>query len=281
MPVKLKTIKFNHNTNSITNDAITIRKNKTQTVNVPEWVDGVSVLAEDSKAAYAMLETNGNTITIQANFQLINSNAGRAQIRAIDAVTDPRNQGGCIGWLIYLLLTIIKAIFGNVLGDVKARWVSFNNGTSAYETFELVNPKIWSSGVGIHFTEWQWQYRFGQKGKWHNMQISKHKIYIILEAPKSAWNQTAGSDHLPWTEVLDYSCSWALAAKTKVYQLYPELKVYLLYQAPYFRLRVGNFKTMPEAEPYQKTMAKQFQGNVTIVRDIIEVKPEKFDGEGN
>ena len=73
----------------------------------------------------------------------------------------------------------------------------------------------------------------------------------------------------------------ALAAKTKVYQLYPELKVYLLYQAPYFRLRVGNFKTMPEAEPYQKTMAKQFQGNVTIVRDIIEVKPEKFDGEGN
>jgi len=73
----------------------------------------------------------------------------------------------------------------------------------------------------------------------------------------------------------------ALAAKTKVYQLYPELKVYLLYQAPYFRLRVGNFKTMPEAEPYQKTMSKQFQGNVTIVRDIIEVKPEKFDGEGN
>jgi hypothetical protein len=215
MPVKLKTIKFNHNTNSITTDAITIRKNKTQTVGVPEWVDGVNVLAEDSKAAYAMLETNGKTITIQANFQLINSDASRAQIRAIDATTDPRNQGGCIGWLIYLLLTIIKAIFGNVLGDVKARWVNFNNGTSAYETFELVNPKIWSTGVGIHFTEWQWQYRFGPKGKWHNMQISKHKIYIILEAPKSAWNQTAGSDHLPWTEVLDYSCSWALAAKTK------------------------------------------------------------------
>ena len=73
----------------------------------------------------------------------------------------------------------------------------------------------------------------------------------------------------------------ALAAKTKVYQLYPELKVYLLYQAPYFRLRVGNFKTRPEAEPYQKTMAKQFQGNVTIVRDTIEVKPEKFEAETN
>ncbi len=74
----------------------------------------------------------------------------------------------------------------------------------------------------------------------------------------------------------------ALAAKTKVYQLYPELKVYLLYQAPYFRLRVGNFKTRPEAEPYLKTMTKQFQGNnITIVRDTIEVKPEKFEGETN
>jgi len=73
----------------------------------------------------------------------------------------------------------------------------------------------------------------------------------------------------------------ALAAKTKVYQLYPELKVYLLYQAPYFRLRVGNFKTRPEAEPYFKTMTKQFQGNVTIVRDTIEVKPEKIEDETN
>ena len=73
----------------------------------------------------------------------------------------------------------------------------------------------------------------------------------------------------------------ALAAKTKVYQLYPELKVYLLYQAPYFRLRVGNFKTRPEAEPYFKTMSKQFQGNVTIVRDTIEVKPEKIEDETN
>ena len=40
----------------------------------------------------------------------------------------------------------------------------------------------------------------------------------------------------------------AISAKTKIYQLYPELKAYLLYQAPYFRLRVGNFKDKDEAE---------------------------------
>ena len=36
----------------------------------------------------------------------------------------------------------------------------------------------------------------------------------------------------------------AIAAKTKIYQLFPELKAYLLYQAPYFRLRVGDRKSV-------------------------------------
>jgi hypothetical protein len=72
----------------------------------------------------------------------------------------------------------------------------------------------------------------------------------------------------------------AIAAKTKVYQLYPELKAYLLYQAPYFRLRVGNFKTSAEAQPYVKMLAKQFPpATIFLVRDVIEVKPEKLGEE--
>jgi hypothetical protein len=67
----------------------------------------------------------------------------------------------------------------------------------------------------------------------------------------------------------------AIAAKTKVYQLYPELKPYLKYQAPSFRLNVGNFRTRQEADEYTKKLAKHFQNNVFIVRDIIEVKPER------
>lgn len=64
----------------------------------------------------------------------------------------------------------------------------------------------------------------------------------------------------------------AIAAKTKVYQLYPELKAYLLYQAPYFRLRVGNFKDKDEAEDYRKSLLKEFPNGVFLVRDMIEVK---------
>lgn len=71
----------------------------------------------------------------------------------------------------------------------------------------------------------------------------------------------------------------AIAAKTKVYQLYPELKSYLLYQSPYFRVKVGNFKTRQEAEEYQKNLARDFPAGVFILRDTIELKPEKEAGE--
>ncbi len=69
----------------------------------------------------------------------------------------------------------------------------------------------------------------------------------------------------------------AISAKTKVYQLYPELKAYLIYQSPYFRLRVGNFKDKEEADGYMKVLSKQFPGNVFLIRDIIEIKPDKSD----
>jgi SPOR domain len=68
----------------------------------------------------------------------------------------------------------------------------------------------------------------------------------------------------------------AVSAKTKIYQLYPEQKVYLMYQSPYYRLRVGNFKTRAEAESFLRSLSNQFGTGVTIVRDVIEVKPEKL-----
>ena len=34
----------------------------------------------------------------------------------------------------------------------------------------------------------------------------------------------------------------ALAAKTKVYTFFPDLKAYMWYQSPYFRVKAGNFK---------------------------------------
>ena len=65
----------------------------------------------------------------------------------------------------------------------------------------------------------------------------------------------------------------AIAAKAKVYSNFPELKAYLLYQTPYYKLKVGNFKERKEAEDYQKKLKYYFPSGVFIMNDIIENKP--------
>jgi len=67
----------------------------------------------------------------------------------------------------------------------------------------------------------------------------------------------------------------AVAAKTKVYTFFPELKSYLIYQSPYFKLKVGNFKDKKDAEEYRERLQKYFPKGVFIMNDNIEVKPDK------
>ena len=67
----------------------------------------------------------------------------------------------------------------------------------------------------------------------------------------------------------------AIAAKTKVYSNFPQLKAYLVYQSPYFRLKAGNFRTREEAQQYQKILSVYFPKGVFVINDIIEVVPEK------
>jgi hypothetical protein len=64
------------------------------------------------------------------------------------------------------------------------------------------------------------------------------------------------------------------AIKTKIYQMYPELKPYVIYQPPNYKLNVGNFKTAEEAEPYMQKLTQDFPSGVYVVHDIIEVKPD-------
>jgi hypothetical protein len=67
----------------------------------------------------------------------------------------------------------------------------------------------------------------------------------------------------------------AIDAKTKIYTYFPELKAYLVYQTPYFKLKAGNFKTRAEAEKYRKDMTAFFPKGVFIINDTIEITPEK------
>jgi SPOR domain len=62
------------------------------------------------------------------------------------------------------------------------------------------------------------------------------------------------------------------AAKTKVYENFPDLKPYLLYQAPNYKLRVGDFKTQEEAEAALQDLQRLFPSGLYVIRDTIEIK---------
>jgi hypothetical protein len=67
----------------------------------------------------------------------------------------------------------------------------------------------------------------------------------------------------------------ATDAKTKMYTEFPELRAYLQWQAPFFKLKVGDFKTRAEADEYLEDIKRVFPTGVYVVRDIIEVNPDK------
>ena len=71
----------------------------------------------------------------------------------------------------------------------------------------------------------------------------------------------------------------AIAAKTKVYTYFPELKAYLWHQSPYYKLKVGNFKDRKDAEAYQMKLNNYFPKGVFVMPDTVEVKPEKNKAE--
>ena len=67
----------------------------------------------------------------------------------------------------------------------------------------------------------------------------------------------------------------AIAAKTKIYTFFPEIKAYLWHQSPYYKLKAGNFKDRKEAEDYQKKLNTIFPKGVYIMQDVVELKPSK------
>lgn len=66
-----------------------------------------------------------------------------------------------------------------------------------------------------------------------------------------------------------------IEAKTKMYREFPELKTYMMYQSPFFRLKVGNFRERTDAEEYLSRIQRFYQSGVYIVTDTIEVRPEQ------
>jgi hypothetical protein len=75
----------------------------------------------------------------------------------------------------------------------------------------------------------------------------------------------------------------ANAVKTEMLRRFPDQKVYLLYQAPTFRVRVGNFFTQKEGATLRKMIASLYPGKgIYFVSDRIEyIVPEEDEDQEN
>jgi hypothetical protein len=214
MSLRLEAILFNHDWYSATVDAFNIRKNECEYIELPEWRRGVSFKPEDSPAAYAHFETQGNTLTIKVNFSF--DGTEERDIRALDANLhrEPLDGPDLSLQEVDLFEKLKINSDGNVLGEVTANPVMLNPGETGFQPFELESVRLWDVGVNVEAIVWRWQYRVSGTEDWIDFAITTHRIYTVLNVPKKPWLQdnVPGSTQLPWLDVLDHACVWARGA---------------------------------------------------------------------
>lgn len=69
----------------------------------------------------------------------------------------------------------------------------------------------------------------------------------------------------------------AFGIKADLLNKFPEEKVYVMFQSPYFKVRFGNFLKREDAEKMRKPLNKLFPQGVFIVEDAIEYTPPPDD----
>jgi hypothetical protein len=205
MSVALVALQFNHDLESASSDAMTIRRDRNTPAILPEWEATRCVLPEDSTAAYALKETFGNQLTLRGKFRVSGGSSENCRIRAVPGGSHPPPKELPAG----LLRTRRHA---NVLGSVHPTSVSFGpSGESNWVDLPLHGVSIWKAGVGAYDIVWDWYCHCAGKKRWRYIASTQHRIYVTLALPTLPWHVSSDvtDSQLPWIEALDYACSWA------------------------------------------------------------------------
>lgn len=220
MAVLLEAIRFNHDPGSPSTSAISLRRNATDAVFVPEWRRGVSFRPEDAPAAYAVARARLHPVTIQAQFRRTDPAVESVEVRAVDRAHAAA--GGCLYAILHgfgLAPAPPPPAVGGILGDIRPKHIAFGgNDLSVFETFELHAHELGRAGVGIHITNWTWQYRATAFDAWTDFETSSHEIFTLLDVPTAPWQQTpydSTNTQLPWIDLLRHACAWAGGACTR------------------------------------------------------------------
>lgn len=71
----------------------------------------------------------------------------------------------------------------------------------------------------------------------------------------------------------------AMQLRARLLQQYPEHKIYMIYQNPFIKLKMGNFVEKDDAERLRKELQsyKVVTSNIYIVPETVEIKPEDLN----
>jgi hypothetical protein len=69
----------------------------------------------------------------------------------------------------------------------------------------------------------------------------------------------------------------AFKTKAMLLENFPDEKVYVLYQSPYFKVRIGNFITRGDAEDFKNQLSAYYSQPVYVIEDLIEYIPKADD----
>jgi hypothetical protein len=196
----VKEIWFNHDKTKLSRDAMNLSTDSDRApVELPEWKEG-HTWPEDSPAAYAIEDTDGNEVEIKVTFTL--SQGGQQQVE-------------------------IRAQGGGVLGSLDPKVVPFSNGlpaiatgtgVSEYVFFVLSNRQL--AAIHREDIDWNWEFRLtpGQ-GNWMPAanNPTKHRVYTVLRNPPEPWTQDVDDpSHWPWTVILDRTTQEADGKVTEI-----------------------------------------------------------------
>ncbi|HEV7397338.1 MAG TPA: hypothetical protein VGN86_12575 [Pyrinomonadaceae bacterium] len=198
MDVFIEAIKFNHDPNSATTDALTIRKNEDTEITVPEWqYVNEREQPETSAAAYAC--SQGKALTILVRLKRLNPKVKSVEVRC-------QSDG----------------VLGNFGKDTVVFQFDPKGDVSDFKIFHLDGARMADYGVGkweIVF-EWTLIATFDTQAQKEFTQTTTHVVYTLLEPPKPPWGPDPKDPkydyELPWTDVLERACSWAAGAKDRI-----------------------------------------------------------------
>jgi hypothetical protein len=85
----------------------------------------------------------------------------------------------------------------------------------------------------------------------NNAEIDGYRVQIFFDSGSNSKNKAA-------------------SVKDEFETLYPEAKPYLSYKEPYYRVRVGNFRSLIEAVGFQKKIATDYPNSFPVKDKIVQ-----------